>query len=86
MQGQWGDRLVFRPKSLALKSCGLAIGSVFRSFALGPGPVPSVIAASTIVAGKFSRFRANRKEESGFQLRRCRADLTRRFDHLFDRL
>jgi hypothetical protein len=24
MQGQWGDRLVFRPKSLALESCGLA--------------------------------------------------------------
>jgi hypothetical protein len=37
MQGQWGDRLVFRPKSLALESWGLAIGSVFRSSRSAPG-------------------------------------------------
>jgi len=50
------------------------------------GPPPCVIAASAIVEGEFSGFRANGKEESGYPLRRGRADMTGCFDPLFDRL
>jgi len=57
----------------------------FLVFALAPPP-PCVIAASAIVEGEFSGFRANGKEESGYPLRRGRADMTGCFDPLFDRL